>query len=137
MKTELKRKKCQADRAQAISEPKAMRRSVKLTQVDTLLFFPLNWSIVALEGCVSFFYTAKRISYTHTHTRVYSHSVSHVRLCATPWIAHQVPLSMGFSRQEYWSGLSSTPGALPNPGIEPASLVSYIYLSSFLYFLPI
>ena len=59
MKTELKRKKCQADRAQAISEPKAMRSSVKLTQVDTILFFPLNWSIVALEGCVSFFYTAK------------------------------------------------------------------------------
>ena len=68
-------------------------------------------------------------SATHTHTRVYSHSVSHVRLCATPWIAHQVPLSMGFSRQEYWSGLSSTPGALPNPGTEPASLVSYIYIS--------
>ena len=77
MKTELKRKKCQADRAQAISEPKAMRRSVKLTQVDTLLFFPLNWSIVALEGCVSFsfFYTAKQISYTHTHVCTAAQSV--------------------------------------------------------------
>jgi len=31
---------------------------------------------------------------------------------------------MGFSRQEYWSGLTSSPGDLPNPGIEPASLVS-------------
>ena len=44
----------------------------------------------------------------------------------TPWtISHQAPLSMGFSRQEYWSGLSLPPsGDLPNPGIEPASLAS-------------
>ena len=41
----------------------------------------------------------------------------------TPWtVAHQAPLSMGFPRQEYWSGLpSSSPWDLPNPGIEPAS----------------
>ena len=37
-------------------------------------------------------------------------------------IAHQAPLPMGFSRQEYWSGLlCPPPGDLPNPGIEPAS----------------
>ena len=42
---------------------------------------------------------------------------------ATPWtIARQVPLSMGFSRQEYWSGLLfPSPGNLPNPGIESSS----------------
>ena len=42
---------------------------------------------------------------------------------ATPWtIACQAPLSMGFSRQEYWSGLPfSSPEDLPNPGIEPKS----------------
>ena len=41
----------------------------------------------------------------------------------TPWnIAHQAPLSMGFSRQEYWSGLPfPSPGHLPNPGIDPRS----------------
>ena len=41
----------------------------------------------------------------------------------TPWtVALQVPLSMEFSRQEYWSGLPlSSPGDLPNPGIEPRS----------------
>ena len=41
----------------------------------------------------------------------------------TLWtVAHQVPLSMGFPRQEYWSGLSFlSPGDLPDPGIEPAS----------------
>ena len=48
-----------------------------------------------------------------------------VRLCVTPWtVAHQPPLSMGFSRQEYWSGLPFPPGDLPNPGIEPTSLMS-------------
>ena len=43
---------------------------------------------------------------------------------ATPWtIACQVPLSMGISRQEYWSGLSfPPPGDLPNPGMAPRSL---------------
>ena len=42
---------------------------------------------------------------------------------SSPWIvAFQVPLSMGFSRQEYWSGLPfPSPGDLPNPGIEPMS----------------
>ena len=46
-----------------------------------------------------------------------------VRLFATPWtVAHQAPLSMEFSRQEYWSGLPSlSPGDLPEPGIEPRS----------------
>ena len=49
--------------------------------------------------------------------------LSRVRLFATPWtVAHQAPLSMGFSRQEYWSGLPfPSPGDLPNPGIEPRS----------------
>ena len=41
----------------------------------------------------------------------------------TPWtVAHQAPLSMGFSRQEHWSGLPCPPpGNLPNPWTEPAS----------------
>ena len=42
-----------------------------------------------------------------------------------PSLAHQAPLSMGFSRQEYWSGLPCPPpGELPNPGIEPKSFMS-------------
>ena len=51
---------------------------------------------------------------------------SHVWLFATAWtVAHQAPLSMGFSRQEYWSGLPRPPpGDLPNPGVEPKSPVS-------------
>ena len=50
-------------------------------------------------------------------------SLSRVQLFATPWtVAHEAPLSIGFSRQEYWSGLPfPSPGDLPNPGIEPRS----------------
>ena len=50
--------------------------------------------------------------------------LSHVRLFATPWtVAHQAPLSLGFSRQEYWSGLPfPSPGDLPDPGVEAGSL---------------
>ena len=61
-----------------------------------------------------------------------------VWLFATAWtIACQVPLSMGFSRQEYWSGLPfPSPGDLPNPGIEltflmfPASAVGFFTIST-------
>ena len=51
---------------------------------------------------------------------------SRVRLFVTPWtVAHQAPLSMGFSRQEHWSGLLYPPlGDLPHPGIESVSPVS-------------
>ena len=50
-------------------------------------------------------------------------SLSRVQLFATPWtVAYQPPLSMGFSRQEYCSGLPiPSPGDLPDPGIEPGS----------------
>ena len=50
-------------------------------------------------------------------------SLSHVRLFATLWtVAHQAPPSMGFSRQEHWSGLPfPSPGDLPDPGIEHRS----------------
>ena len=51
---------------------------------------------------------------------------SRVQLFETPWtVAHQAPLSMGFSRQEYWSGLLlPSPGDLPHPGIKPESPVA-------------
>ena len=53
-------------------------------------------------------------------------SLSRVRLFVTPWtVAHQALLSMGFSRQEYWSGLPFLPpGDLPDPGIERIYLMS-------------
>ena len=52
--------------------------------------------------------------------------LSHVRLFATSWpVALQAPLSMEFSRQEYWSGLPFPPsGDLPHPGLELETPVS-------------
>ena len=56
---------------------------------------------------------------------------------ATPWtIAHQAPLSMGFSRQEYWGGLSfSAPGYLPDPGIDYPAHESPALLGGFFLWL--
>ena len=48
-------------------------------------------------------------------------------------VAHQSPLSIGFSRQEYWSGLPCpSPGDLPDPGMEPLSLMSPALAGGFL-----
>ena len=59
---------------------------------------------------------------------------SHVQLFAMLWtIAHQALLSMGFSRQEYWSGLPHPPpGDLPEPEIKPVSLMSPVLAGGFL-----
>ena len=60
-------------------------------------------------------------------------SLGHVRLCTTLWtVACQVPLSVGFPRQEYWSGLPCPlPGDLPDPGIKPLSLISPVLAGGF------
>ena len=68
----------------------------------------------------------EEIIYIHTHTHTHTHtyicivlclSLSHVQLFAAPWtVAHQAPLSMEFSRQEYWSGLP-----FPSPWNLPQS----------------
>ena len=60
---------------------------------------------------------------------------SQIWLCATLWtVACQAPLSMAFSRLEYWSGLPfSPPGNLPDPGVEPVSLASPALAGRFLY----
>ena len=59
------------------------------------------------------------------HASVLSY-FSHVQLFVTPWsLDHQAPLSVGFSRQEYWNGFPCLPPeGLPEPGVEPASLAS-------------
>ena len=60
--------------------------------------------------------------------------LSHVWLFATPWtVAHRVPWSVEFSRQQYWNGLPCPPpGDLPEPGIEPAFLMSPALAGGFL-----
>ena len=55
---------------------------------------------------------------------VHAQSLGHVQLFAALWMVG-APLSMGFSQQEYWDGLSfPPPGDLPDSGIEPVSLIS-------------
>ena len=61
-------------------------------------------------------------------------ALSHVQLFANPWtVGHQAPLSMQFSRKEYWSGLLfPTPGDLPSAGIKPTFLASSALAGRFL-----
>ncbi|KAB0344831.1 hypothetical protein FD754_021757 [Muntiacus muntjak] len=70
--------------------------------------------------------------YLFFEDQVYIEQELCVQLLATPWTAaHQAPASMAFSRQEYWSGSGSPfpfPGDLPNPGIKPTSLGSFLPL---------
>ena len=77
-------------------------------------------------------YTHKHIDtliYIPTHRHTYSYKVKHAQFLHCVWlfvtlwtIVHKAPLSMGFSKQEYWSGLPFPPsGDLPDPGIESVS----------------
>ena len=79
------------------------------------IFFILS----SLDGHLSCLHILACISESEVKVK----SLSRVRLFVTPWtVAYQAPLSMGFSRQEYWSGLPfPSPGHLPNPGIKPGS----------------
>ena len=63
--------------------------------------------------------------WTSSHVYVLSH-FNHVQLFVTPWtVTRKTPLSMAFSRQEYWDGfLCPPPGNLPDPCMEPTSLMS-------------
>ena len=84
-----------------------------------------TWSSFCFQGPTSeIFKPSSELLHTFSYTCacVLSH-FSRVWLFGTPWtVAHQAPLSMGFSRQEHWSGLPCpSPGDLPNIGIEPAS----------------
>ena len=87
-----------------------MRRKVHQT-------FTTDWSVL-ISGHNSW-PILNYIIYVQSH-------FSCVQLFATLWtVARKSPLSMGFSRQEYWSGLwCPPPGDLPDPGIEPVSLRS-------------
>ena len=71
---------------------------------------------------------AERIYYAPLLSRF-----SRFRLSVTPWtVARKAPLAMGFSREEYWSGLlCPPPGECPNPGIEPGSLTSLALAGGF------
>ena len=86
-----------------------------------------TWSMTfdKLLGHESLIYTSINQRWFYIYMKMLSH-FSHVQLFATLCtVAHQAPLSMGFSRQEYWSRLLfPSPGDLPNQEIEPMSLMS-------------
>ena len=87
-----------------------------------------HWSGVPVMAHFSIIYNILLFIFTRIYKRacVSAKLLQYVWLCVTRWtVAHQAPLSMGFSRQEYWSGLPCIPpGNFPDPGIEPKSLTS-------------
>ena len=100
-------------------------------EIGLLIFQTLHSEVRPLQGSLPFLLS---VSWSETvyflpprsshRIKIYwKWSRSVVSDSATPWtIAYQALLSMGFSRQEYWSGLPfPSPGDLPNPGIEPGS----------------
>ena len=93
---------------------------LKLSQVASRKrgsgFVLLETELEDVKGCI----------WERMHACVRARHFSRVRLFGTPWtVARQPPLSMGFSRQEYWGGLLCPPlEDLSNPGIEPTSPMS-------------
>ena len=83
-----------------------------------------NWTQVSRIAGRCFTNWAIREAYLkYKKMKVKVKLLSHVWLFATPWtVAHQASPSLGFSRQDYWSGLPfPSPGELPDPAIEPRS----------------
>ena len=79
-----------------------------------------------LSALAGRFFTTEPLGKPSLQVPVPVQLLSRIRLFATPWtIVYQAPVSLEFSRQDYWSGLPfPTPGHLPDPGIEPGSPVS-------------
>ena len=108
-------------RAKAVTPgPRGLSRSL-----DTgLRAFAAPGSLCTVTCCPRSSTTFSFYGKHRCHAGVHAKSLSRVRLCATPWtVAHQAPLSMGFSRQEYWSGLPChCPGIFPTQGLNPCLL---------------
>ena len=81
-----------------------------------------TWEWCSVEHAFGNISPQQSLDVLHVHLCLLSH-FSHVRLFTISWtVAQQAPLSVGFSRQEYWSGLPCPPpGDLPDPEIEPGS----------------
>jgi len=81
----------------------------------------LEWCAIAFSPIISRFIISMDSCMNDLYS--FSHLLSHVQLFVTPWTAaYQAPLSLGFSKQEHWSGLPfPSPGDLCNPGIKPRS----------------
>ena len=90
-------------------------RAAKLNEMFTAL-----WKVFDAQKMLRPFWLHRTDLVLQLWKKVKVKTLSRVWLFATPWsVAHQAPLSMGFSRQEYWSGLPfPSPADLPHPGIE-------------------
>ena len=106
-------------------------RSTWQREKSIIFFANFYCSIVVLQCVVLVSAVHQSEPATYKHMCVLSHSVTSDS--ATPWaIAHQGPLSMGFSKHEYQSGLPFPPlGDLPDPGIKPMSPVSFALAGRF------
>ena len=91
--------------------------------LEELLLFGINLRQKFFRKCVSAMVLSGTPHPCSVSFTVVVQSLSHAQFFATPWtVAGQAPLSMGFPRQEYWSGLPfPSPGDLSDPGIEPVS----------------
>ena len=100
-----------------------------LGKASPLLTFPAQmpiWSKNILPGTRSSICVKYLCTYDWVKLCIYTQSLNHAQLFVTPWtVASQVPLFMGFLRQEYWSGLPApSPGDLPNPRIKLVSALA-------------
>ena len=91
------------------------------------------WSGLPFPSLGIFWTQKSNLGLLHYRQSIYW--LSYEGVFATPWtVTCQTPLSLGFSRQEYWSGWPQPPpGHLPDPGIEPASLPSPTLASGFFF----
>ena len=88
--------------------------------LDTFVFccYILNWTMMGWYLLCSLVCVCMRVCMLSHFSHVWQFVISGT-------VAHQAPLSMDFSRHEYWSGMPfPTPGDLPNPGTEPLSITS-------------
>ena len=93
-----------------------------------------SFLLVVLGALLKSTFPAQTSAHTDFQGLVHTCMLSRVRLFGTPWTAaRQAPLSMEFSKQEYWSVLPfPPPGDLSDPGIEPGSLASPAWVGRFL-----
>ena len=97
-----------------------------LWELDTIWILLLCENWINLNYVNRFIMLFRPIIFFHFSMQCSAHSLqSCLNLCHPQTAAHQAPLSMGFSGQDYWSGLPCPPPRdLPDPGIEPKSLTS-------------